>query len=79
MLACVHVYLLAGCQRLGSTSGAQLVPLPHPMQAYVSVAERVWEKLQQADRAAAEAAAGGAGGQQQQPGQRHAPPKIVFE
>jgi hypothetical protein len=49
------------------------------MQAYVSVAERVWEKLQQADRAAAEAAAGGAGGQQQQPGQRHAPPKIVFE
>lgn len=35
--------------------------------AYVSVAERVWQKLQQAE--------GGGEGQ----GQRHGPPKIVME
>ena len=40
-----------------------------PMQAYVSVAERVWQKLQQQ----------GDDGGEQRAAQRHGPPKIVFE
>ena len=39
------------------------------LQVYMAVAERIWQKLQEADAAAA--------GQPGQP-QRHGPPKIVF-